>query len=148
MQTYKNDIDEFYLNERKNIYQKSAFQVAGDLQEKFEIELQMYKFAEKLQRGLQEIIFSDDNAENRTFLLKWAESLINLPIDEIIDFVKMQQLDAISLDVMNRFAALKRQNFAEYLKDIQSYGDALKKRENEYNSLMFKMRKDLSRKQG
>ena len=108
----------------------------------------MYKFAEKLQRGLQEIIFSDDNAENRTFLLKWAESLINLPIDEIIDFVKVQQLDAISFDVLNRFAALKRQNFAEYLKDIQSYSDALKKRENEYNSLIFKMRKDLSRKQG
>ena len=146
LQTYKNDIDEFYLQERKNIYQKFAFQVGGDLQEKFETESKMYKLTENLQRGLQEIIFANENAEVRIFFLKWAESLINLPIDAIVDFVKFEQLDEISAEVLNQFIALKRRNFDEYLKDSQTYSDALQKRENEYNSLMFRMRKDLNRK--
>ena len=79
--------------------------------------------------------------------MKWAESLINLPIDAITEFVKANQLDAISAEVLNKFAALKRQNFNEYLKDSQAYGEALQKRDSEYNALIFKMRKDL-RKQG
>lgn len=145
LQTYKSDIDEFYLNERKNIYQKFAFQVGGELQEKFETESQMYKFTGKLQSGLQEIIFANENSEVRIFLLKWAETLINLPIDEIVEFIKVHRLDAISVEVLNQFAALKRQNFEEYLRDRQSYSDALQKRENEYNALIFKMRKNLNR---
>ena len=143
LRDYREAVDKFYLHERKNIYQKFAFTAGGDLQEKFETESELYKLAEKLQRDLQAIIFSRDATEERVFLLRWAEPLLNLPIDEISKFIRDKELDAISEEVLTQFAALKRQNFATYLADAQAYGEAIQKREKEFNALIFRMRKDL-----
>lgn len=140
---YKGKVDEFYLNERKNIYQKFAFQAGGDLQEKFEVESALYKLTENLQRSLQKIIFACDKTETRVFLLRWSEILTNIPIDELTAFVKDKNLDAISVEVLNQFAELKERNFAAYLADSAAYSEALQKREQEFNALIFKMRKDL-----
>ncbi|MBR6013456.1 MAG: hypothetical protein IK062_06705 [Selenomonadaceae bacterium] len=145
LQNYKNSVDKFYLNERKNIYQKFVFQAGGDLQEKFETESELYKLTENLQIELQKIIFSREKTEERIFLLKWAETLLNIPIDEIMEFVKEKELDAISEEVLTQFAELKRRNFSAYLADTQSYSDAIKKREKDYNALIFRMRKDLQK---
>lgn len=143
LQTYKGEVDNFYLNERKNIYQKYAFQAGGDLQEKFETESEIYKLTEKMQSLLQEVIFARESPEERVFLLRWAEQLLNVPIDEITNFVEQRELVAISAEVLAQFAELKRQNFAAYLIDSQAYSEALQKREKEYNALIFRMRKDL-----
>ncbi len=143
LQEYKDGIDKFYLEERKNIYQKFAFQAGGELQEKFEAESELYKLSAKLQKDLQDIIFSLEKSEDRLFLLKWAEKLLDLQIDEILDFVKDKELSKISMDVLTEFADLKRKNFEVYISDIESYSVELQRREKEYNALMFKMRKDL-----
>lgn len=143
LHTYRDAVDKFYLNERKNIYQKFAFQAGGDLQEKFETESELYKLAEKLQRDLQEVIFKRDKTEERIFLLRWAEPLLNLPLDEISNFIRDRELDAIAEEVLNQFAELRRQNFEQYLADSKSYGEATQKREKEFNALIFRMRKDL-----
>jgi hypothetical protein len=143
LQEYKDGIDKFYLEERKNIYQKFAFQAGGDLQEKFEAESELYKLVLKLQRELQDIIFSLEKSEDRLFLLKWAEILLDLQIDEVLDFVKYKELSKISLDVLTEFADLKRKNFEVYISDSKAYSEELQRREKEYNSLIFKMRKDL-----
>ncbi|PPV17749.1 hypothetical protein AWN73_07025 [Clostridium butyricum] len=58
LKTYKENIDDFYIEERKGIYQKFAFQSGGDLQEKFESESQLYKITSGFQEELQKIIFS------------------------------------------------------------------------------------------
>ena len=145
LQSYKDMVDNFYLNERKNIYQKFAFQAGGDLQEKFETESALYGLTEKLQRNLSEVIFCSSKAEERMFLLRWSEPLLNVPIDEITAFVADRELMAISAEVMEQFTAMKRQNFAAYLSDSQAYSDALQKREKEYNALVFRMRKDLQK---
>jgi len=143
LQGYRDSVDKFYLHERKNIYQKFAFQVGGDLQEKFETENELYKLAEKLQRDLQTIIFSCDKTEEKIFLLKWSEPILNLPIDAISNFIHDKNLDAISEEVLTQFAAIKRQDFATYLSDNKTYGEAIQKRGQEYNALIFRMRKDL-----
>lgn len=143
LQEYKDGIDKFYLEERKNIYQKFAFQVGGSLQEKFEAESELYKLITKLQRELQKIIFSLEKSEDRLFLLKWAEVLLDLQIDEVLDFVKYKELSKISIDVLNEFSDLKRKNFETYISDSKAYSEELQRREKEYNSLIFKMRKDL-----
>ena len=140
---YREAVDEFYLHERKNIYRKFAFQAGGDLQEKFETESELYKLAEKFQRDLQEIIFARDNSEERIFLLKWSEPLLNLPIDELGNFIRDRELDSIAEEILTQFAELRRQNFATYLSDAQAYGAATQRRENEFNALIFRMRKDL-----
>ena len=142
---YRAAVDEFYLHERKNIYQKFAFQSGGDLQEKFEIEGELYKLTEKFQRDLQVIIFACDKSEERIFLLKWAEPLLNLPIDELSNFIRNRELDGISQEILTQFAELRRQNFAQYLSDAQAYGAALEQREKEFNALIFRMRKELNK---
>lgn len=143
LQEYKDGIDKFYLEERKNIHQKFAFQVGGDLQEKFEAESELHKLISKLQSRLQDVVFSLEKSENRLFLLKWAETLLDLQIDEVLDFVKYKELSKISFDVLTEFANLKRKNFEVYILDSKAYSEELQRREKEYNSLIFKMRKDL-----
>ena len=136
LHAYRDAIDKFYLHERKNIYQKFAFQAGGELQEKFETESELYKLSEKLQRDLQEIIFTRDKTEERIFLLRWSE-------DEISNFIREKELDAISEEILTQFAELRRQNFASYISDSKSYSEAVQEREKEFNGLIFRMRKDL-----
>ena len=95
LHAYRDAVDKFYLNERKNIYQKFAFQAGGDLQEKFETESELYKLSEKLQRDLQEIIFTRDKTEERIFLLRWSEPLLNISIDEISNFIREKEFNGL-----------------------------------------------------
>lgn len=143
LEEYKEKFEVFYLEERKGIYQKFAFQVGGEVQEKFESESELYKITSNFQKQLQEVIFSIDNVEDRLFLLNWANNIIDLQIDEILYFIKDKDLDKISKDVLNQFADLKRKNYDVYISDAKAYGEELARREKEYNSLIFKMRKDL-----
>ena len=143
LKQYKYDIDNFYLEERKSIYQKFAFQVGGDLQEKFEVESELYKITSRFQKELQTIIFKLNKVEDRIFLLNWASDIIDLQIDEILYFIKDKELNKISEEIINKFANLKRKNLDTYISDAKSYSEELARREKEYNSLIFKMRKDL-----
>ena len=61
----------------------------------------------------------------------------------MLDFIKYKELSKISVEVLNEFADLKSKNFEVYISDSKAYSDELQRREKEYNSLIFKMRKDL-----
>lgn len=142
---YKKQIDKFYKEERKGIYQKFAFQAGGDLQEKFETESSLYKFVAMLQSELQDIIFNCKNAEDRVWILNWANSLLDIQIDEILKFVANNDLQKISHTILDEFAALKQKNYDIYLADAKAYSEEKARREKAYNSLIFKMRKDLAK---
>ena len=143
LETYKNNVDRFFLEDRKGIYQKFAFQAGGDLQDKFESQSELYKCTSSLQSALQEIIFNCANAEDRVFILKWANSLLDIQIDEILTFVADNELQNISNTILTEFATLKQKNFDTYLTDAKAYSEEKARREKEYTSLIFKMRKDL-----
>lgn len=143
LETYKNNVDRFFLEDRKGIYQKFAFQAGGDLQDKFESQSELYKCTSSLQSALQEIIFNCANAEDRVFILKWANSLLDIQIDEILTFVADNELQNISNTILTEFATLKQKNFDAYLTDAKAYSEEKARREKEYTSLIFKMRKDL-----
>lgn len=143
LETYKNNVDRFFLEDRKGIYQKFAFQAGGDLQDKFESQSELYKCTASLQSALQEIIFNCANAEDRVFILKWANSLLDIQIDEILTFVADNELQNISNTILTEFATLKQKNFDAYLTDAKAYSEEKARREKEYTSLIFKMRKDL-----
>lgn len=140
---YKNSIDKFFIEDRKGIYQKFVFQAGGELQDKFESEAELYKCTASLQSALQEIIFNCANAEDRVFILKWANSLLDIQIDEILSFVADNDLQKISQTILSEFATLKQKNYDTYLADAKAYSEEKSRREKEYNSLIFKMRKDL-----
>lgn len=142
---YKKEIDKFYKEERKGIYQKFAFQAGGNLQEKFETESSLYKFVAMLQSELQDIIFNCKNAEDRVWILNWANSLLDIQIDEVLKFVANNDLQKISHTILDEFAALKQKNYDIYLADAKAYSEEKARREKAYNSLIFKMRKDLAK---
>lgn len=142
---YKKQIDKFYKEERKGIYQKFAFQAGGDLQEKFETESSLYKFVAMLQSELQDIIFNCKNAEDRVWILNWANSLLDIQIDEVLKFVANNDLQKISHTILAEFAALKQKDYDIYLADAKAYSEEKARREKAYNSLIFKMRKDLAK---
>ena len=143
LEEYKNQIDSFYQEERKGIYQKFAFQAGGELQDKFETESSIYKYVSMFQSSLQDIIFNCKNVEDRVWILNWANSLLDIQIDEILDFVADNDLQKISHTILDEFASLKQKNYDIYLADVKAYSEEKARREKEYNSLIFKMRKDL-----
>ena len=61
--------------------------------------------------------------------------------------MKDKKLDAISEEILTQFSALKQRNFAAYLADSKAYSEAFQQRENEYNALIFRMRKDLNKQE-
>lgn len=120
-----------------------VFQSGGELQDKFETESSLYKYVAQFQSALQDIIFNCKNAEDRVFILNWADSLLDIQIDEILDFVANNDLQKIFRTILDEFAALKQKNYDIYLADVKAYSEEKARREREYNSLIFKMRKDL-----
>lgn len=143
---YKIAVDNFYLEERKNIYQQYVFQNCGDLQEKFEVEKKLYARTVNLQKALQNIIFNCKKEADKIFILRWIDNLIDIQINEIIQFVADNNLEQISQEVLNEFAKLKQKNYYMYLADIKAYSQEQANREKAYNSLIFKMRKGLMKK--
>lgn len=143
---YKIAVDNFYLEERKNIYQQYVFQNCGDLQEKFEVEKELYARTMNLQKVLQNIIFNCKKETDKIFILRWIDNLIDIQINEIIQFVADNNLEQISQEVLNEFAKLKQKNYYMYLADIKAYSQEQANREKAYNSLIFKMRKGLMKK--
>lgn len=146
--SYKDAVDDFFLKERKGIYQKYAFVPSGELQEKFEAENELYKRTREFQNQVSDLIFSCQNSEDRMLIFKWAFPLWNLSIDEVLRFVADKNLSAISADILRDFAALKSKRYAAFLNEAKAYSQAQKERDNQYNNLIFKMRKNLMPAQG
>lgn len=146
LRTYKKDIDNVYIEERKGIHQNFCFQAGGDLQEKFETELRLYRCTTKLQDELQCIIFNCEEPEDRIFVLEWAKDLLNIQVDELLTYISDKKLDQISKKVLDEFIRLRLNNFDAYLNDAKAYGLEKARREKEFNSLMFKIRKETMKK--
>ena len=60
-----------------------------------------------------------------------------------MEFVANNDLQKISHTILDEFATLKQKNYDIYLADVNAYSEEKARREKEYNSLIFKMRKDL-----
>ena len=145
LEKYKKSIDKFYIEERKAIYQKYAFVPGGDLQEKFESEQMIYNYVSEFYNDIQKIIFSCKNTEDRIFILKWANDIMELQIDEVLEFIANKDLQKISKKILDEFSDIKKKNYDVYISDAKAYGEAKAKRDKEYNSLIFKMRKEISK---
>ena len=147
LEEYKAAIDRFFLEERKGIYQRYAFVPGGELSDKFETEAELYKRTSKFQADLQGVIFSCGKSEERIFILNWADSLLDIQIDEVLALAADNGLDKISADILDGVAQLKLRNYDAYLSDAKAYSEEQEQREKQYNSLVFRMRQDLAKKE-
>ena len=142
---YKRAIDKFFLEERKGIYQEFEQDEAGDLQEKWKLVSKLYGLTLEFQNDLLEIIFSSDNFESRLFMLNCAGDLLDMPIDNIMEYVKDQELDEISVNLFEKFSQLKLKNYEIFLSDAKAYSMAQSERKKQFNSLLSRMRKDFGK---
>lgn len=143
LEVYRDAIDSFYLEERKGIYQNFVFQSNGDVQDKLETENKLYKLTAQFQTALQNIIFNCVKAEDRIYILNWANDLLDIQIDDILALVSDNDFDKISDTILTEFSELKKKNYEIYLADAKSYGEEQARRDKQFNSLLFKMRKGL-----
>lgn len=139
---YKSAVDKFYLDERKSVFQEFEDKPAGSLLEKIKTESMLYDCASEFQRGLQEIIFTCASPADRIFIINWANTLLDIPLDSIIDDDDFRD---VSAEILEGFMKLKAKNYDVYLSDAKSYGDELSRRNKEYNSLVSRMRKALKK---
>lgn len=143
LETYRDAVDTFYREERKGIYQNFIFQSNGDIQDRLETESKLYRLTAQFQSALQDIIFNCTKAEDRIFILNWAGDLLDIQIDDILSFISDNDLDKISETILTEFSELKKKNYEIYLADAKSYGEEQARRDKQFNSLLFKMRKGL-----
>lgn len=143
LEVYRDAVDTFYHEERKGIYQNFAFQSNGDVQDKLETESKLYKLTAQFQSALQSIIFNCAKAEDRIYILNWAKSLLDIQIDDILSLVADNDLQQISDTILTEFSELKQKKYEIYLADAKSYGEEQARRDKQFNSLVFKMRKGL-----
>ncbi len=146
LEVYRNAVDKFYREERKGIYQNFVFQSGGDIQDKLETENKLYKLTANFQSALQSIIFNCTKAKDRIFILNWANDLLDIQIDDILALISDNDLDSISDTILSEFSRLKQKNYEIYLADAKSYAEEQARRDKQFNSLLFKMRKGLSAK--
>lgn len=143
LEVYRNAVDTFFREERKGIYQNFAFQSNGDIQDKLEAESKLYKLTADFQNALQSIVFNCAKAEDRIFILNWANDLLDIQIDDVLALISDNDLDKISETILTEFSELKKKNYEIYLADAKSYGEEQARRDKQFNSLLFKMRKGL-----
>ena len=120
--------------------------MGGELQDKIETEMRLYKITAKLQANLQDIIFSCKHSEDRIFILNWANKLLDLQIDSVVNTIAASADTELTSDILNQFAELKQKNYDVYLADAKSYAAAQAERDKKFNSLVFRMRKDAAKK--
>lgn len=143
---YRNAVDSFYLNERKEIHQKFVSQEDGALQDKLETERKLYEIASEFQRTLQNIIFNCAKIEDRIFILNWVNDLLDLSLDKILALVSGHDSKQISDTILAEFSELKKKNYDIYLADAKSYEEEQARRNEQFHSLLLEMKKELSSK--
>ncbi|MCF7911466.1 MAG: hypothetical protein K9M99_02980 [Candidatus Cloacimonetes bacterium] len=143
---YRAQLDAFYVDEPLNIHQKYAFQAGGELQEKFEQEMGLAKITDKFTAILQSLMFDNTSSVQKILLIRWAKEWLDNQIESIVLFAEKSNLTDITpvfRDAVNKLRKLQTQNMEVFLNDIQTFSKKVKKRNDEYNALMFKMRKEL-----
>ena len=140
---YRSNVDNFYLEKRKEIHRKYAFKVGGEFRDKLETESELWKFTCALESKLQKIIFRCDVPEDRLFIIGWPKSLPIIHIDGVLASVKESSSESVSQEELDDFATLRQRNLEAYLSDAESYCRALEERERVYNTLLYKMVKGL-----
>ena len=146
LQSYKDDIDKFYLNERKNVHKKFSAVKKNELQERFETEIFIHRLNKNCQRKLQKVIFSCEKVDEKHFLLIWAKPLLNIPIDDILNFVQESNSEEVPTKILTEFEELKNRHFEPYLSDNQKYTQAVEKYEKDFESIMAELQKDYQQK--
>lgn len=141
LQVYKEDIDKFYLNDRKNIHKKFFSASDGGFREQLEIGSAIRRFNAKFHHELKKIIFDCRREDEKHFLLIWARPFSTMPIDIIMNFVSEKNFEKVPPKILRQFEELRNRNLTDYLSDSQAYTAAIEKYKNDFDNLIKEVQK-------
>jgi hypothetical protein len=147
---YQQALDKFYVDDRLGVHTKFAFIANGHRQEKLEKELELSKLSGRFMQQLQSHIFATGSSAEKIWLVRWADVWLRDNAEQVLNFLQNEHLlerGEISQLILTEMRQLQQRTLEACLQDAQHYSDALKKRDADYNSLMFKMRKELQKGQ-
>jgi len=142
---YKVQIDRFFKNNRKSIYQEFAFETAGSLKEKFKVKKKSFKLLSDFLDNTDTILNEIRNHESKKFLLTWINSWYNNEINTSLGLIEKEEYQEIFMNILSEIRAMRENNFKAFYNDIQEFTRNRKAREEEYNKLLFKMQKEINK---
>ena len=80
LQIYKDNLDDFYTNQRKNIYLKYRNVLNGDSQEVLEVKSEVERLNSYLKGNLENIVRNLKNVEDKIFIQKWIKPIVHIEI--------------------------------------------------------------------
>lgn len=80
LQVYKDNIDDFYTNERKNIFNRCATLVDGELLENVEVNKEMARLNSYLKGNIENIVSGLYTVDDKIFIQKWIKPLVKIEI--------------------------------------------------------------------
>jgi len=80
LQVFKDNIDDFYTNERKNIYNRCVSLVDGEHLEDVEINKEMARLNSYLKGNVENIVSNLNSVDDKIFIQKWIKPLVNIEI--------------------------------------------------------------------
>ena len=146
LEKYRNSIDSLYLNERKerlSIYQRYAHRENKDTLEEICTKGRIYELTYSFQKAILSIIDNCCKSEDKVFILRWADDILNFQIDSILFAISDSKFDSISMIIIDEFSEIRKTNYEILLSDAEEFSRALERRNDEVQSLIYKMRKGL-----
>ena len=139
LETYRNSVDNFFENEKISIIQKWHSNLKNELLEKVETDGELLKlwnnFEEKTVLILEK---SSKSEQNATLNLLNSDSKTS-------DITLFALKNELSTNIKSGFEKFDANLMETMISDIQEYSQALKKRNVEIQSLLYKMRIDLEK---
>lgn len=146
MQDYQQQLDKFYLQNRLGIHTTYAGMPNDNRLEKLAKEQELTKLNHHFMQQLETVIFATATTAPKIWLVRFSDVWQQNIVQEITQFLANQQLiersDIVQI-MSEEMRKLQQQNLVSYLQDAKSYSQALAQREQDVNTLVFKMRKAL-----
>lgn len=146
MQDYQQQLDKFYLQNRLGIHTTYAGMPNDNRLEKLGKEQELTKLNHHFMQQLETVIFATATTAQKIWLVRFSDVWQQNIVQEITQFLANQQLiersDIVQI-MSEEMRKLQQQNLVSYLQDAKSYSQALAQREQDVNTLVFKMRKAL-----
>lgn len=143
LQRYQQAIDQFYKKERLACHQRYAFTTNGQQQEQYETQLQLFKLASQFESDIEKILFALPNMATRMQLLRWSEAMTQQHFNQLHQQTELCVNNDTWQTIRAELRQLQQRSLETFIQDMAYFSQERKKRDDELNSLIYKMRKEL-----
>lgn len=140
----KENVNEFYEEEREGIYTKYHNEKSNKLLESLDVKKMRFEKINDTTKKIESNITQLDK-NSMKWILMWNNEWHNDEIFKGLDKILEKDKKEVVLSILDELYKMKELNMQYYIEDIENYIKYSKKREQEYNLLLYKMRKEIEK---